>query len=68
MTIARRISPPTALFVLAAATSGILLIVWQSHLTFVFDDWDPLLDRRAWSAHDLLRPHLDHILLDVLCA
>jgi hypothetical protein len=63
LTIARRISPPTALFIVAAATSGILLLVWQSHLTFVYDDWDPLLNRRAWSAHDLLRPHLDHILL-----
>lgn len=63
MTIARRISPPTALFVVAAAASGILLIAWQSHLTFFNDDWDPLLDRPAWSAHDLLRPHLDHILL-----
>ena len=62
MTIARRISPPTALFVLAAATSGILLVVWQSHLTFLYDDWDPLLDR-AWTAHDLLRPHFEHILL-----
>jgi hypothetical protein len=63
LTIARRISPPTALFILAAAASGVLLIALQSHLTFVYDDWDPLLDRRAWSAHDLLRPHLDHILL-----
>ena len=63
MTIARRISPPTALFILAAATSGVLLVALQSHLTFVYDDWDPLLDRRAWNAHDLLRPHLDHILL-----
>jgi hypothetical protein len=63
LTTARRISPPTALFVLAAAASGILLIAWQSHLTFLYDDWDPLLDRRAWSAHDLLRPHFEHILL-----
>jgi hypothetical protein len=63
LTIARRISPPTALFVLAAAASGILLIAWQSHLTFFYDDWDPLLHRPGWSAHDLLRPHLDHILL-----
>jgi hypothetical protein len=63
LTIARRISPPTALFIVAAAASGVLLVALQSHLTFVFDDWDPLLERRAWSAHDLLRPHLDHILL-----
>ena len=62
MRIARRVSSPTALFVLAAAASGVLLIALQSHLTFVYDDWEPLLER-GWSAHDLLRPHLDHILL-----
>jgi hypothetical protein len=61
--IVRRISPPTALFVLAAAASGVLLVAWQSHLTFLWDDWDPLLDRRAWGLHDLLRPHFEHILL-----
>ena len=65
MTIARRISPPTALFVVAAAASGILLIAWQSHLTFFYDDWDPLLHRRGLSADALLRPHLGHILLGV---
>jgi hypothetical protein len=59
----RRISPATALFAGAAAASGMLLFVWQSHLTFFFDDWDPLLDRRGLSADALLRPHIDHILL-----
>ncbi len=63
LTAPRRISPATALFGAAAAASGVLLLVWQSHLTFFFDDWDPLLDRRGLSADALLRPHIDHILL-----
>jgi hypothetical protein len=63
LTAVRRISPATALFAVAAATSGVLLLVWQSHLTFFYDDWDPLLDRRGLSADALLRPHIDHILL-----
>jgi len=60
---ARRVSPATALFAVAAATSGILLLVWQSHLTFFYDDWDPLLHRRGLSGDALFRPHIDHILL-----
>ena len=45
------------------AASGALLIVWLSHLTFTYDEWDPLLDRPGLSAHALLAPHVDHILL-----
>jgi hypothetical protein len=63
LTSLRRISPATALFAAAVAASGVLLLVWQSHLTFFFDDWDPLLDRRGLSADVLLRPHIDHVLL-----
>jgi hypothetical protein len=63
LTAPRGISPATALFAAAAAVSGVLLLVWQSHLTFFYDDWDPLLLRRGLSADALLRPHIDHILL-----
>jgi len=63
LTALRGIRPATALFAAAAAVSGVLLLVWQSHLTFFFDDWDPLLSRRGLSADALLRPHIDHILL-----
>lgn len=63
MTAARRVSPATGLFALAVAASGVVLIAWQSHLTFFYDDWDPLLHRRAWSADSLLHPHFEHILL-----
>ena len=65
MTIARRVSPPTVLFIAAVAASGILLLTWQSHLTFFYDDWDPLLHRRGLSADALLRPDLGHIVLGV---
>jgi hypothetical protein len=58
-----RVSVPTALLVAAVAASGVLLIAWQSHLTFFFDDWDPLLQRRGFDAGGLLRPHVGHILL-----
>jgi hypothetical protein len=63
LTAARRIDPATALFAVATAASGVLLVVWQSNLTFFFDDWDPLIDRPGLSADVLLRPHSDHILL-----
>jgi hypothetical protein len=57
-----RIDPKAPLAV-ALAASGILLLVWLSHLTFSGDDWDPLLYRRGFSFDVLLRPHVDHILL-----
>jgi hypothetical protein len=63
LTAARRIHPATALFALAAATSAVLLIAWQSHLTFFYDDWDPLIDRPGLSADAVFRPHNDHILV-----
>ena len=59
----RGLSAPTAIFIVAAAISGVLLLVWQSDLTFFFDEWDPLLHRRGFNADGLLRPHIDHILL-----
>ena len=58
-----RIDPRAAL-VVALAASGILLLVWLSHLSFFGDDWDPLLYRRGFSLDVLLRPHAEHILLD----
>jgi hypothetical protein len=63
LTGAGRVGPATVLFGLAAVTSAVVLVVWQSHLTFFYDDWDPLLHRRGLSADVLLRPHIDHILL-----
>jgi hypothetical protein len=57
-----RIDPRAALAV-ALAASGILLLVWLSHLTFSGDEWDPLLYRRGFSLDVLLKPHAEHILL-----
>jgi hypothetical protein len=51
------------LFAVAVAVSGVVLIAWQSHLTFFYDDWDPLLDRRGFSADSVLRPHVDHVII-----
>ena len=47
----------------AIAASGALLIAWQSHLTFLIDDWDLLLARRGFNAHALLDPHARHLIL-----
>jgi hypothetical protein len=57
-----RIDPRAALAV-ALTASGVLLLVWLSHLSFFGDDWDPLLYRRGFSLDVLLRPHAEHILL-----
>lgn len=57
-----RIDPRAALAV-ALAASGIMLLVWLSHLTFFGDEWDPLLFRRGLNLDVLLRPHAEHILL-----
>ena len=45
----------------AAAASGALLLILQSHLTFFADDWEFLLQRRGFSAGVFLNPHNDHI-------
>ncbi|MGA9372477.1 MAG: hypothetical protein WBV53_11575, partial [Solirubrobacterales bacterium] len=47
----------------ALAASGILLIAWQSHLTFLIDDWDLLLQRRGFSADAFLDPHARHLIV-----
>jgi hypothetical protein len=54
---------PRAALAVALAASGVLLLVWMSHLTFFGDEWDPLLYRRGFSLDVLLRPHAEHILL-----
>ena len=57
------VSLPVALLLGAAITSGVLLIVLQSHLTFLIDDWDLLLQRRGFSANVFLEPHNEHIIV-----
>jgi hypothetical protein len=48
---------------LGLAASGALLLAWQSHLTFLIDDWDLLLPRRGFNAHALFNPHANHLIV-----
>jgi len=48
---------------LGLAASGALLIAWQSHLTFLLDDWDLLLSRRGFNLHALFDPHARHLIV-----
>jgi hypothetical protein len=48
---------------LGLAASGALLLVWQSHLTFLIDDWELLLSRRGFNAHVLFNPHANHLIV-----
>jgi hypothetical protein len=62
----RRVQPPTAVLVCLAAAvtcSGVILLIFQSHLTFFVDDWAFLLDRRGSSAAVFLDPYNNHIVL-----
>lgn len=63
MTAPRRITPAIVLFAGAAAASTVLLIVWQSHLAFLIDEWDPLIHRNGFTAHSLLDQHANHLIV-----
>jgi hypothetical protein len=65
MTSGELLSPRNAriLLGLAVAASGALLIAWGSHITFLIDDWNLLLNRRGFDAHVLLDPHARHLIL-----
>jgi hypothetical protein len=57
------LSPPTLLLGGAVLASGVLLLALGSHLSFMLDDWSFLLDRPGWTAHSLLDPHNEHIVV-----
>ena len=63
MTALAKLARPKLLLAIAMLTSGVLLIAWQSHLTFVADDWDLLIQRRGISPHVFLDPHAQHIII-----
>jgi uncharacterized membrane protein len=65
LTASELLSPRNAriLLGLGMAASGALLLAWQSHLTFLIDDWDLLLSRRGFNAHALFNPHAEHHLI-----
>jgi uncharacterized membrane protein len=65
LTIDQLLTPRNAriLLGLGLAASGALLLAWQSHLTFLIDDWDLLLPRRGFNAHVLFHPHANHLIV-----
>jgi hypothetical protein len=65
MTPAELLSPRNArvLLGLAVTASGVLLLVWQSQITFLIDDWNLLLNRPGFNDHVLLDPHARHLIL-----
>jgi hypothetical protein len=58
-----KLAQPKLLLAAALLASGVVLIAWQSHLTFVADDWDLLIHRRGFSADVFLDPHARHIII-----
>jgi hypothetical protein len=65
MTPAELLTPRNAriLLGLGVAASGAVLVAWGSHITFLIDDWNLLLNRRGFDAHVLLDPHARHLTL-----
>jgi hypothetical protein len=55
--------PVEILLSAAVLTSAVYLLVLDRHLSFLFDDWQFLIDRPGWSAHSLLDPHNEHIVV-----
>ena len=55
--------PVELLFSGAVLASGVYLFALGRHLSFLFDDWQFLIDRPGWSAHSLLDPHNEHIVV-----
>jgi hypothetical protein len=62
MALRRRANPDT-LLIAAMAVAAIVLIALGWQLTFFQDVWDVLLGRMGWSAHDLLTPHNEHLIV-----
>jgi hypothetical protein len=62
MALRRRANPDTLLIV-AMAAAAIMLIALGWKLTFFQDVWDVLVGRQSWSAHDLLVPHNEHLIV-----
>jgi hypothetical protein len=62
MALRRRANPDT-LLIAAMAVAAVVLIALGWKLTFFQDVWDVLLNRQSWSAHDLLVPHNEHLIV-----
>jgi len=50
-------------FLVFAVLTGVLLLWMGRHLGFYYDEWDFILDRRGLSAHSLLAPHNEHLVV-----
>lgn len=51
---------PAVLLAVAAAVSGVVLVVLNAKLTFFIDDWEVLLHRRGVSLDVFMEPHAGH--------
>ena len=56
-------SPAVPWVALAAVMAGALAVIMHAGrgTTFFYDDWPVILERRAWTLDNLLRPHVDHL-------
>jgi len=54
---------PALLLGVALAASVALLLVFTREMTFLQDTWEFLMNRRAFTADALLRPHNEHIVV-----
>ncbi len=57
---------PVALFAVAVAAAGALLLAWLSDLTFWRDEWGFLLERRGFGADVFLEPNYEHIAISLI--
>ncbi len=56
---------PRAAWLVLAATMLVavaLVLIWSGDRTFVIDEWGYLVDRSHWSAENLLRPTIGHLI------
>jgi hypothetical protein len=58
-----RARTPILLLAVALAASAALVLSYDRHLTFLGDDWRVLTSRDGWSAHVLLKPFNEHLIL-----
>ncbi len=54
---------PALLFAGLAAAAFVILLVLADPLTFFYDEWEVITDRREWTADALLIPHNEHLSL-----
>jgi hypothetical protein len=63
MAALERRNAPVLLLGAALVAATVVLVVAQWHITFFQDTFAFLLDRQDWSAHSILAPHNEHIVV-----